>query len=190
MLLRCPWTVALLLGRTLNTIRVSHAAVAADTGHKVVGPSLPLTLSGITMTEYQENDDMSMATYWVSGSDAAITWSLSGDDSDDFSIDKNMWQNGVLRFTSPPNYENPTDADTDNLYRVTIQASDGTNVSTLQIVVLVRNVWLDADEVPVISGTVRVGEDADGGHVPYIGHILFGPLVLVDKKRRDHGHGD
>ena len=146
------------IGMGANLADVSHAAVAADTGHKVVGPSLPLTLSGITMTEHQENDDMSVATYWVSGSDAAITWSLSGDDSDDFSIDKNMWQNGVLRFTSPPNYENPTDADTDNLYRVTIQASDGTNVSTLQIVVLVRNVWLDADEVPVISGTVRVGE--------------------------------
>ena len=146
------------IGIGANLADVSHAAVAADTGHKVVGPSLPLTLSGITMTEHQENDDMSVATYWVSGSDAAITWSLSGDDSDDFSIDKNMWQNGVLRFTSPPNYENPTDADTDNLYRVTIQASDGTNASTLQIVVLVRNVWLDADEVPVISGTVRVGE--------------------------------
>ena len=146
------------IGMGANLADVSHAAVAADTGHKVVGPSLPLTLSGITMTEHQENDDMSVATYWVSGSDAAITWSLSGDDSDDFSIDKNMWQNGVLRFTSPPNYENPTDADTDNLYRVTIQASDGTNVSTLQIVVLVRNVWLDADEVPVISGTVQVGE--------------------------------
>ena len=146
------------IGMGANLADVSHAAVAADTGHKVVGPSLPLTLSGITMTEHQENDDMSVATYWVSGSDAAITWSLSGDDSDDFSIDKNMPQNGVLRFTSPPNYENPTDADTDNLYRVTIQASDGTNVSTLQIVVLVRNVWLDADEVPVISGTVRVGE--------------------------------
>ena len=146
------------IGMGANLADVSHAAVAADTGHKVVGHSLPLTLSGITMTEHQENEDMSVATYWVSGSDAAITWSLSGDDSDDFSIDKNMWQNGVLRFTSPPNYENPTDADTDNLYRVTIQASDGTNVSTLQIVVLVRNVWLDADEVPVISGTVRVGE--------------------------------
>ena len=146
------------IGIGANLADVSHAAVAADTGHKVVGPSLPLTLSGITMTEHQENDDMSVATYWVSGSDAAITWSLSGDDSDDFSIDKNMSQSGVLRFTSPPNYENPTDADTDNLYRVTIQASDGTNASTLQIVVLVRNVWLDADEVPVINGTVRVGE--------------------------------
>ena len=133
---------------------VNHDAVADDAGHKVAGSSSPLAMSGDTTVSYAENGEGSVANYNVPGPDTAVTWSLSGDDSDDFSISSE----GLLSFKSPPNYEDPTDADTDNQYRVTIQVSDGTNTSTRQVTVLVTNVWLDADELPVISGTARVGE--------------------------------
>ena len=132
---------------------VPHDAVADDSGHKVTGFSSALALSGDTTVSYAENGEGVVANYNVPVPDAAVTWSLSGDDSDDFSISM-----GLLRFASAPNYEDPTDADTDNQYRVTIRASDGANESTLQVIVLVTNERLDADELPVITGTAQVGE--------------------------------
>ena len=137
---------------------MSHDAVADDAGHKVFGNSSSLTLSGDTTINYAENGEGSVATYTLSGSDGSITWSLSGDDSDDFSLAGESATRRELSFTSSPNYEGPTDADTDNQYDVTIQASDGTNTSTLQVTVFVTNVLHDADELPVITGTARVGE--------------------------------
>ena len=138
---------------------VSHDAVSDDAGHKVAGSSSPLTLSGDTSREYEENREGTVASYRVSDSDAAVTWSLSGDDSGQFSISGGSWRGtGRLSFISPPNYENPTDADMDNRYKVTIQASDGTNEAKLQVTVLVTNVWLDADELPTVAGTAQVGE--------------------------------
>ena len=94
----------------------------------------------------------------MSGADGDITWSLSGDDSDDFSITRTGTQQGHLWFQSPPNYEDPTDSDADNEYRVTLNASDGTNTKTWPVAILVVNALFDADEVPVIVGEARVGE--------------------------------
>ena len=61
-------------------------------------------------------------------------------------------------FQPSPNYEDPTDSDADNEYSVTLNVSDGTNTSSLQVAVLVTNVLFDADEVPVLVGEARVGE--------------------------------
>ena len=65
---------------------------------------------------------------------------------------------GLVNFNSSLNYEDPTDADTDNEYEITVQASDDTNVVLLHVTVVVTNVLHHADELPVISGTARVGQ--------------------------------
>ena len=157
---------------------VSHDAVSDDAGHKVAGSSSSLTLSGDTSPEYEENGEGSVATYWVSDSDAAVTWALSGDDSAHFSISGGSWY-GILSFISPPNYEDPTDTDTDNRYKVTIQASDGTNEAKLQVTVVVTNVWLDADELPTVAGTAQVGETltADTSLISF-DHDYVGPFYF------------
>ena len=117
-----------------------------------------MTLAGPGTTRYRENGDGYVESeYSVSGSDADITWSLSGADGSLFSL--GSWNSlRSLRFNSPPNYEDPEDADGDNEYRLTIEASDGTNSVSLQVVVVVTNAGLDSDEVPVITGTPQVGE--------------------------------
>ena len=48
-----------------------------------------------------------------------ITWSLGGPDAGDFTI-----IGGALTFRASPNYEMPADADGDNVYEVTVAASD------------------------------------------------------------------
>ena len=64
---------------------------------------------------------------------------------------------------------------------VTIRASDGTNTSTLQVTVFVTNVLHDADELPVITGTARVGETmtVDTSPIPDTGQdTTFGYLWI------------
>ncbi|MDF2385088.1 PQQ-dependent sugar dehydrogenase [Nostoc ellipsosporum NOK] len=46
---------------------------------------------------------------------------------------------GALSFVAAPNFEAPTDADGDNVYRVQLRASDGSAASTLDLAVTVTN---------------------------------------------------
>ena len=47
---------------------------------------------------------------------------ISGADQSKFAIDSSS---GVLTFQSAPNFENPADADADNVYEVVVLVSDG-----------------------------------------------------------------
>ena len=61
------------------------------------------------------------------------TFSLGGTDKADFNIDAA----GNLRFENAPDYANPADANGDNQYRVTIEADDGVNTETHNLLVVV-----------------------------------------------------
>lgn len=65
--------------------------------------------------------------------------------------DKNRFEltsTGSLSFTSPPNFESPKDADSDNRYEVTVMANDGNaDSNTLTLQVSVSNV----SEAPVFT---------------------------------------
>ena len=80
-----------------------------------------------------------MATYTALGPEGTRRWTLSGDDAGDFSISSA----GALSFRSQPNFEVPADADNDNEYEVTLQASvtsDGeTLTDDLEVTVTVTN---------------------------------------------------
>lgn len=70
---------------------------------------------------------------------------VGGTDADLFSIDA---QTGALAFTTAPDFEAPADADHDNVYAVTVQASDGVNTDQQDISVTISNV---NDSSPVIT---------------------------------------
>ena len=128
--------------RVVNNYNNRCRRMAAKTADNAVAPAP--TVSGITSSDYAENGTTAVATYAVAGAGTStITWSLAGDDSGDFSISSA----GVLSFSSSPDYESPADADTDNVYRVTIQASDGTSTGTLNVTVTVT----DVNEGPTIN---------------------------------------
>ncbi len=85
-------------------------------------------------------ENTSSAFYTAAASDpegAAVTFSLSGGaDAARFSITAF----GVLNFNAPPDFENPSDSNADNVYEATIRASDGTASSTLNLRVTVTDV--------------------------------------------------
>ncbi len=109
----------------------------------------PPLVTGTDRFGYTENGAAPLHTYRATDPErSSIEWSLSGIDDDDFTIS----QTGVLSFSSPPDYESPTDSDTDNVYEVTVVARDDvSNPGTLDVTVTVIN-------VTDIRGRAQVGQ--------------------------------
>ena len=113
-----------------------------------VGPVTPpvtptISVTGDATVDYEENGTGAVGTY--ESSEAGATWSLSGEDMDEFSISSG----GVLEFTSPPDYEAATDANTDNVYMVTVMAmAAGAEDGSLEVAVTVTNDMSDDETTP------------------------------------------
>ncbi len=97
-----------------------------------------------------------------------LLFSISGgDDASLFSINENS---GALLFNTEPDFENPVDANTDNLYEIEITVSDGQLIDTLSTTISVNNVALSklwdkqygGTEADVCRGIVA---SDDGGFV-------------------------
>ena len=97
---------------------------------------------------------------------ADLAWSKAGGaDAGQFTLSSG----GELTFTTAPDYENPGDADGDNVYEVTVQVSDGDNTDTKDVVVTVKNMDEDGT-VSLFPASLRVRtvvrptlSDPDGG---------------------------
>jgi Ca2+-binding RTX toxin-like protein len=77
--------------------------------------------------------------------DTKLKFSIAGGaDAGKFAIDG---KTGALSFVSPPDYETPTDAGTDNVYDVVVKVSDG-KLDTIQTMAVTVT---DVEEAPVIT---------------------------------------
>ena len=133
------------LAVTVTVTGANEGPVIADTG----------TNTAITV---QENHDRVLAAYTATDPEdpelAVTRWSVAGRDGGDFSIN----EGGELTFRNPPDFERPADSDRDNVYEVTVRASDGRYTGTLDAVVTVEAV----DEAPEIAGDDAVGYKENG----------------------------
>ena len=118
-------------------------------------PTITSTETGFTVSE---NTTSSIHTVTATDPEnTTLNYSLSGTDADDFNISTS----GALSFASAPDFEAPTDADTDNVYSVTLEVSDGTNTDTQDLTIMVTGV----DEAPTITNaatSVLFTENATG----------------------------
>ena len=128
----------------------------------VTGENEPPQITGDTTFSYPENGTDAVHTYAATDPESSsITWSLTGDDAGDFSISNT----GELTFRETPNFEAPADANTDNVYLVTVQASDGTNTAPENLTVAVTDVNeppefpLTEDGARTVPENTEVGED-------------------------------
>ena len=60
-----------------------------------------------------------LASYTARDEEGGVTWSLTGTDSGDFSINS-----GVVTFAAEPNYEDPQDSGKNNVYNFTVVVTD------------------------------------------------------------------
>ena len=113
---------------------------------------------------YRENGTSAVYTFRASEPQRGpITWSLQGDDRGDFTIIGDSSNRGVLAFSVPPDFEEPSDSDTQNDYELTVIATDEEGHSDrLSFTITVT----DVNEGPEISrvdsapGSVRENYDA------------------------------
>ena len=122
-----------------------------------------LAVSGPPLLPYDSMGTDDVATYTaegVYGNDA--TWSLSGDDAGDFSISTT----GVLSFVNPPNVNNPADANSDNVYMVTVVAtSTGGEMAQKMVTVTVGAAMEAADPTSLSDFTSQQRFDLDGNGI-------------------------
>ena len=119
-----------------------------------------------------------------------LTYSVTGDDADLFSIDSS---NGQIRTKKPLNFEDPSDADQDNSYELVVQVSDGKDLNgnaddavddSITVTVTVN----DVNEISDILGPPRVMfyEHSNYPVATYVatdpeGHTITWSLDGVDK---------
>ena len=80
-------------------------------------------LASVTLDEHDANEEyvtMTVASYTARDEEGTVTWSLTGTDSGDFTIDTS----GAVTFVSTPSFEDPDDSGGDNVYTFTVFATD------------------------------------------------------------------
>jgi voltage-gated potassium channel Kch len=95
----------------------------------------PQLIVGSSFTVAENTSTVTTAT--VSDSSSAVTFSLSGTDSAAMTIGESS---GVLAFAANPDFEAPADADADNVYNVTITATDDAGSNSADVTVTVTDV--------------------------------------------------
>ena len=110
-----------------------------------VDDTAPLIANGATTLAIAVNENQTAVTKLTSNE--PVTWSVSGgSERAKFAIAAD----GTITFVTAPDFERPTDADTNNTYILTVTATDAAgNVSTQTITVTVLDV---DDTAPVITG--------------------------------------
>ena len=129
-------------------------------------PSITNTNTNISVQENQTS------AFTVNASDAQgdpITYSLSGNDSSLLSI-SNV---GVVTFKTPPDYENADDANTDNVYELTVMVSDSSLNSTKNFLITVTNDPSDDVTTNNYDGTLVLSGPIQSADVCFVENITI-----------------
>ena len=122
------------------TVKVVDPSATSDTIAVTINVNNvdePPEVSGPDVVDYPENGTNVVAAYTATDPEGdSITWSLEGADKYRFEISSA----GALTFKSPPDHDAPADANSDNVYLVTVKAADGAGSGLLSVEVTVSNV--------------------------------------------------
>ena len=129
------------------TVRASDGSLSVDQMIAVTVTNVnetPTIVSAAAMT-LAENTSAAGFVAAIDPEGAAVTYAIvGGADAALLSIDA---VTGALSFAAVPNFEAPADANGDNVYVVTVSASDGTSIATQAVTISVG----DVAEAPVFS---------------------------------------
>ena len=132
-------------GSTYGSLDVTVTVTGQNEAEPVV--------TGRDTLSFRENTSAGTRLYTYRAADAdrdtMIAWHVRGTDDDDFTISTG----GELFFSSIPDHEQAADSDSDNVYEITVVASDGSNEGTLAVTVT------DVNEGPEITGTQSLAFD-------------------------------
>ncbi|MXY80260.1 MAG: hypothetical protein F4Y94_11430, partial [Chloroflexi bacterium] len=164
------------------TVTVTDNGVDGARGasnHLSISKSLAVTVTDVNETptlttaptapSFDENGTGVVATYVATDPDATLgtmSWDLLGNDAGDFNITSTVNGTAELTFKSPPDFENPDDTGTNNVYDLTVRVRDNATppLEDSQIVQVRVN---DLNETPVVSGDASPDfQEIDFSRVP------------------------
>ena len=133
---------------------------SSGSGYTAPTNNPPVINNTNTNISVQENQT---SAFTISASDPngdTLTYSLSGDDSSLLSVSNQ----GVVTFNTAPDFENPSDADTNNVYKITANVSDGSLSASANFEITVTNDTSDDITTENYDGT----------------YVLSGPMQSAD----------
>ncbi|WP_367848130.1 cadherin domain-containing protein [Rhodoferax sp. WC2427] len=130
-----------------GTLTDSQALAVTVTNLNDNAPAITSNGAGASAATNMAENGTSVTTVTATDADgSALTYSISGGaDAALFQINAST---GALSFVSAPDFENPADAGANNVYNVTVRASDGTLTDTQNLAVTVTDL---NDNAPVIT---------------------------------------
>ncbi len=121
-------------------------------------PTITNTVFNISVQENQTS------AFTISASDPdgdSLTYSLSGTDSALLSVSSS----GVVTFNTAPDYENPSDSNSDNIYGVTATVSDGSLTDSESFMITVTNDTSDDVTTEGYDGTLVAAGPVQGATI-------------------------
>ena len=131
-------------------------------------PSITNTDMNVSVVENQTT------TFTVNATDPngdTLSYALSGDDASLLSISNQ----GVVTFNTAPDFENPSDADINNIYKITVTVSDGYLSATANFEITVTNDTSDDETYSAWDGNLV----KDDTYNPYVKHLNTYGLVIA-----------
>ena len=127
-------------------------------------PNITNTNNNVSVQENQTS------AFTVSASDPdgdTLTYSISGNDVSQFTISTS----GVVEFVNAPDFENPSDTDTNNIYEVTVTVSDGSLTDTANFMVTVTNDTSDDVTTDNYDGNLVMAGPIQSADICYVASI-------------------
>ncbi|WP_430463559.1 beta strand repeat-containing protein [Tabrizicola sp.] len=150
----------------------AFAGVADTTAPTITGPDGNVTTTGAASNISLNEGGTAVYSFTAN---EPVTWSISGTDAGDFTIDP---VTGVLTFNAPTDYSAPVDSDGNNVYVLTIRAVDGAgNVTNQTLTVTVLEVGDTTAPIVTASQTLTYTENQTADSV--IGTVLATDAVGV-----------
>ena len=135
-------------GTTYNVYQDGNAEVRVQTGVQVHIQAAPVFTSDAT-ARVAENQTVAYEAQATDADSNTLSYSLSGTDAALFTIDPTT---GVVSFITAPDFEDPDDANGDNVYDIIVTATDGANDTTQPVAITVTNVY-DLEPLSTLDGT-------------------------------------
>ena len=129
-------------------------------------PSISNTIMNISVVENQTS------AFTVNATDPngdTLSYSLSGDDASLLSISSQ----GVVTFNTAPDFENPSDGDTDNVYKITVTVSDGSLSATANFEITVTNDTSDDITTENYDGTLVLSGPIQSADICFVENITI-----------------
>ena len=129
------------------TVNVDGSSASANIDIDIISINDPPTFKDFVSTSSIDENTLNVLSVTAEDvEDDTIGYSLSGNDAEKLSISTS----GAIQFKTNPDFENPTDTNSDNSYEITVEASDGTDSISDDLVITILDVENEGN--PIIEG--------------------------------------